>query len=163
MNVKKLTAVGCLTSLALIIFVVEAQIPPLFIPGIKPGLSNIAVLVAMAYMGRREAFCVLVLRIILGSIFTGTPISFIFSITGGLFAYAAMSALIGFFGKEKLWITSVIGALFHNLGQLTAAYFVMGTAAVFGYAPFLAIAAVISGAFTGLAAQFTLRLLPKPK
>lgn len=42
MNAKKLTELALLTSLALIIFIVELQIPnPFPIPGVKLGLANI--------------------------------------------------------------------------------------------------------------------------
>ena len=39
---KQLAAAGMLTAAALIVFVIEAQIPPIVpIPGIKLGLSNV--------------------------------------------------------------------------------------------------------------------------
>ena len=72
MNTKKVTLLSLLTAMALIIFIVEAQIPPLVpLPGVKMGLANVIILVTMMKYGGREALLVLMLKIFLGSIFTG--------------------------------------------------------------------------------------------
>ena len=70
---KKLALMAALTAIALTIFVAEAQIPPVVpIPGAKLGLANIVTLVAIVLMGRREAGEILLMRILLGSMFTGS-------------------------------------------------------------------------------------------
>ena len=70
MKTKKLTALAMLTALSLIIFIIEAQLPPLApIPGIKLGLANIVTLITICMYGRKEAFCVLAMRIGLGTVF----------------------------------------------------------------------------------------------
>jgi len=80
MNTRKIVLLSLLTTIALTIFVIEAQIPPVVpFPGIKPGLSNIITLVTLVWFGRKEAFIVLLLRIFLGNIFAGQAISFIYS------------------------------------------------------------------------------------
>lgn len=142
-----------LTAISLIIFIVEAQLPPLApIPGIKMGLANIITLVALVWYGRREAFTVLMLRIILGSIFAGQMMSFIYSMAGGLLCFIIMSLTVKIFKENQLWIMSIFGALAHNVGQISIAVIVTSTWQVIGYFPLLAISAVITGAFTGLAA-----------
>ena len=163
MKLKTLTSIAILTCLALVIFVVEAQIPPLLIPGIKPGLSNVVTLVAIVYLGKREAFIILTLRILLGSLLAGTFISFMFSLTGGYLAFFLMIILIRFFDKKQLWVVSVFGAIVHNLGQLLVACVVVGNASVFYYTPVLMITAIITGSFTGVAAQTTLEIMRKIK
>ena len=80
MNVKKLTKMAMLLSLALIIFIIESFLPPLApIPGIKLGLANIITLIAIYYMGRRDAFVILVLRIVLASVYSGGMAGFLYS------------------------------------------------------------------------------------
>ena len=65
MSTKRLTVVALFTAIALIIFVIEAQLPPLApIPGIKLGLANIVSLFALFWLGKKEAFTILILRII---------------------------------------------------------------------------------------------------
>ena len=52
MRLKKLTLTAVLTAAALVMFVLESQLPPLTaIPGIKPGLSNIFTLFTMETLG----------------------------------------------------------------------------------------------------------------
>ena len=73
---KRLAVLAMFTAIALTIFVAEAQIPPVVpIPGVKLGLANIVTLIAMALLGRRQAGEILLVRIVLGSVFTGGTVS----------------------------------------------------------------------------------------
>lgn len=158
-NIKKLTLTGCLASLALIIFVVEAQLPSVAIPGVKLGLANIVVLFTIVAVGKREAFFVLLIKVLLGSLFSGNPFSLVFSVFGGLLAFFTMCICVNIFSVKQLWVTSVIGAIVHNFGQLCAALIVMKTTAVFAYTPYLVIAGIITGAFTGIATSASLKYI----
>ena len=72
MKIRKLTVMAMLCAVALIIFVVEAQIPALVpIPGIKLGLSNIVTVFAVFTLGSWEAALILAARIFLGAVFAG--------------------------------------------------------------------------------------------
>lgn len=162
MRTRKLTVMAMLLALALIIFVIEAQLPPLApIPGIKLGLANIITLTAIYLIGRREAFIVLILRIILGSVFSGNLIGFIYSVSGGIASFALMCAVSLFLKPDKIWVVSVFGALAHNAGQIAAAVFITKTTQVIWYLPVLTISAVITGVFTGIAAQLIFKRLRK--
>lgn len=160
-NIKILTTIGLLSSVALIIFVIEGYLPPLGIPGAKLGLSNIVVLFTMMYLGRKQAFAVLIIKITLGSIFSLNPVGFLFSIFGGLLAFCVMSVSSKFFYGNRLFITSILGAVVHNLGQLVVAYFVMNTQAVFFYTPYLMFAGILTGLFTGISATAVLKIIKK--
>ena len=83
-KVKKLAAAAMLTAAALIIFIIEAQIPPIVpIPGIKLGLSNVVTLTAILMLGKAWGSGVHIVRIFLGTLFTGQAVSFLYSISGG--------------------------------------------------------------------------------
>lgn len=164
MRLKKLTLTAVLLACALTIFIVELQLPALApIPGIKLGLANIVTLVAIVWLGRGDAFVLLLLRIILGSIFSGRMVSFIYSLSGGLLCFAVMAITVGFFGRERLWIVSVFGAVAHNAGQLLAAAAIMSSVGVFAYFPVLIVSGIVTGAFTGLCAQLALKRTEKVK
>lgn len=160
-NIKKLTTIGLLSSFALIIFVIEGWLPPLGIVGAKLGLSNIVVLFTMVYLGRKEALCVLCIKILLGTLFSGNVIGMIFSVIGGFLAFAVMSVALCFLKDKRLSIVSILGGTVHNIGQLFAAVFVMKTTLVFSYLPYLVVAGIFTGLFNGLATQFTLKLIKK--
>lgn len=147
---KKYAVMAILTSVSLILFTVEAALPPIPVQGVKLGFSNIVTLVSMVVLGKREAFLILVMRIILASVFAGSVLSFLFSIVGGMMAFAIMALTINVFGRKKIWITSVLGAIFHNAGQLAVAVFATGTPAVSIYAPVLLLSAIVTGTIIGV-------------
>ena len=99
-DIKRLALCGILCGAALTIFVIEAQIPlPLPLPGMKLGLSNIITLFALLYLSPRDAFLILIARIILGTIFTGQPSTLLYSLSGGLVCLLAESLVLKILGK----------------------------------------------------------------
>lgn len=161
---RKLALMALLTAIALTIFVIEAQIPaPVPIPGVKLGLANIITLITMCLLGKKEAGAVLLVRVLMGAMFAGSPSTLLFSAVGGLFAYLTMCLTVGLFGEDRLWIVSALAGIAHNAGQLLACVLVVKTPGVFAYAPILAASGVVTGVFTGFAAQNLLKALKKLK
>ncbi len=161
---RKLTLMALLTAIALTVFVIENQIPaPVPVPGVKLGLANIVTLITMKLLGKREAGAVLLVRVLMGAMFAGSPSTLLFSAAGGALAYLVMCLTAGMFADNQLWIVSALAGVAHNAGQLAACVFVVNTPGVFAYAPVLAASGVITGVFTGLAAQYLLKALKKVK
>ena len=160
---KRIAYDAMLAALALLLFIVEAQLPPLTsIPGIKIGLANTVTLSAVYLCGRRDAAAILFVRICLGAVFAGNLSTFLYSVSGASLCLAVTCILCRPLQKT-VWVVSVFGAIAHNVGQLLAAGVLMHSAAVFWYLPYLLIAAVISGTFIGLCVQFLLRRLQHRK
>lgn len=154
MRTKRLVLMALLTAIALTIFWVEQQFPlPIPIPGIKLGLSNIVTLFAIVFLGWREAAVILIMRITLGAIFTGQPVTFFYSMAGGICCLMAELLLYIHLKNKFIWAISAVGAMVHNIAQLFVAVLVTKTLAIFWYLPFLLIAGIISGIFTGLCVQ----------
>jgi len=153
-----------LTAVALIIFIIEAQIPlPIPVPGVKLGLANAVTLFALFYaksnikiFSNYNVFIILLCRIILGAIFTGRLIVVVYSLAGGLLAFGAQVLMKRFVTDKQIWVCGAIGAVFHNTGQILAAMVLTGTPSIAAYLPVLVIAGVITGVITGFIAQFTL-------
>ena len=158
MRTRKITLLASLTAVALTIFIIEAQIPPIVpIPGIKLGLANVITLFAVITLGRKDAFVILMLRILLGSIFAGSVMSLMYSLAGGIMCFLLMSAAVCVMSENMTWCISVIGAIGHNIGQIAVAVLVTHTAQITWYLPVLMISAVITGLFTGLLTQMLLK------
>lgn len=153
MNVKKFCLSAILLALAVAIYTLESFIPPIGIPGVKPGLSNIVTLISLMYLDKRYTACILFLRIAITSLISGTVVSFVFSVFGGVFSFIIMSVLIMLLQKKLIWAVSVSGAIFHNLGQLLAAGIMIENLSTLYYLPMLMLSAIVTGAFTGIAAQ----------
>ena len=160
MNVKKLTTLAMFTTLALIIFTIESALPQLIpIPGIKPGLSNIITLIVLWNYSPKDTLLVLLSRIFLSSFFSGQAMSLLYSLIGGLFCFVAMLLIRRLLQGHFLFLVSMFGAVFHNLGQLLVAFLLTKVPGVLAYLPFLLISGVLTGLFTGLCATFTQRRL----
>lgn len=143
---KKIALCGVLTALAMIFSYIESVIPvPIPVPGIKLGVANIAVITILYVLGVKEAIVINLLRIVLTSLLFGNVNSFLFSISG-----AALSLTIMIIMKKLDFFScigvSVCGGVMHNIGQIIAAVFIMGSEAIVFYLPVL----IVSGVFTGV-------------
>ncbi len=97
MKARKLTELAMLTALALIIFIVELQIPnPFPIPGVKLGLSNIITVYAVYHYRAREVFLIVLIRILLGSFFSGNMMALMYSMAGGMLCLLGMLLYLPF-------------------------------------------------------------------
>ena len=159
MKAKRLTELSLLTAAALIIFIVELQIPnPFPIPGIKLGLANIITVWAVYHYRPHEVAMVVAVRLILGAVFSGNLYALIYSAAGSLLCLCGMLPLRKIVDEKHLWMASVLGAVLHNTGQMAAALILMRTPQLMLYYPFLLVSGCLAGAFTGLCAQIiTLR------
>lgn len=154
MKLKKLLRLALLTAVSLILFLVENQIPaPIPVPGVKLGLGNIIILCVLFRYGRPEALAVLLVKVFLGAILTGNFGAILYSLSGGLLSLGVMCLLRGMLPERQLWVGSVIGAMAHNLGQILAAMVISQTPGLIAYLPILLLSGMLTGLFTGLAAQ----------
>jgi len=158
----RITRLALLTAIALTIFLAEAQLPALTaVPGVKLGLANIVTVYAVFTLGPGDALLVLSARVFLGAVFSGQMMTLLYSAAGGALSLAVLCVLRMLLTEKQIWLASPIAAVFHNLGQLLAAASVMRTWAVMAYLPYLVIAAVLAGLFTGVAAQALIRQLKR--
>lgn len=164
MKIKRLTELSLLTAIALIIFVIELQIPNLSpIAGVKLGLANIITVYAVYRYRWSEAALILLARIFLGSLFSSNPSAILYSLSGGFICLLGMLLLKKIIPENHLWLCSVFGAVLHNIGQIAAAVLIMRTSAVLLYLPPLILSGCIAGALTGFAAQLVLKRMSKNK
>lgn len=156
-NTRKLTALAITISLALILSFIESRIPTFVaIPGVKVGLANIAVIFTLYKIGVKEAIAVSILRVILVSFLFGTPVSLIYSITGAVFSLTVMLILKRLTHLTEIAV-SVSGGVMHNVGQITAASFMLSTNVVTYYLPFLLISGTIAGVAIGIASAILVK------
>lgn len=153
---KKLVFLSLLTSLAIVVYVIEAQLPVLIpVPGVKLGLSNMISLSTLLIFGPLECLSVLTLRIVLGSLLTGSVSAMLFSLAGGLLSNLGMIALYMLFKKYiSVWVISIVGSVLHNIGQLFVAALIIQNFKIYYYLPILLISGVITGVFVGLGSYF---------
>ena len=152
-STKKLSYLALFLSLGLVLNYAErfyAIVPG--IPGIKFGLSNIIILLGFLVFTRREVALLLVARILLSSFFVSSFSGFLYSLVGGLLSYLVMALSYPRQGEAfSLYGVSLLGAFFHNTGQLLVlAFFLKSFRIALAYYPLL----IWAGAFSGLATAF---------
>lgn len=154
MKAKKLAVLALLAAVALGIFVLELQIPPIVpVPGIKLGLSNIVTVFTVFALGSRDGCAVLFVRIFLGAVFAGNFAGILYSAAGGACAISITVLLRHVLKKDQLWVAGCLGAMAHSVGQMAAAVILSGTPAILVYLPIMLACSILSGVFTGLCAQ----------
>lgn len=150
---------GVFTALALIFSYVETLIPVnLGIPGVKLGLANLIIVVALYKMRLSEAYLLSVMRILLAGFIFGNYFSIIYSLAGGLLSLTVM-ALLKKWGGFSLQGISIAGGVFHNIGQLIVAAVVVETFSVTYYFPVLLVAGLLTGLVIGIVAEMMLKRL----
>lgn len=152
---------GVFTALALIFSYVETLIPINFgIPGIKLGLANLIIIIALYKMSVKEAYVLSVVRVVLAGFIFGNLFSIIYSLAGGLLSLTVMT-LLKKTDKFSLFGISMAGGVFHNVGQLIVAIIMMENLNIAYYMPVLLISGLITGFMIGLVAGEMLKRLSK--
>lgn len=153
---KKVAYYGIFAALAILMGYVEMLIPVVVaVPGIKLGLANVIVLIALYFMGTKAAFFISFIRIfIVGLLFAGFA-GLLYSLAG-----AGLSFFVMIFMK-KIKVFSIIGVsaaggIFHNIGQIVLAALVVNNIKLFYYLPILLISGIITGIVTGIVAKYCL-------
>lgn len=157
MSIKRLAINAMLMAMAIVLSIVESFIP-VFVPGVKLGLANVIILIMLYEFSIKEAFIVNVLRILLVGLLRGTFLSptFVMSLSGGMLSFLVMML----FSRIKVFSAigvSVLGSISHSLGQIIAAIFLLSTAAVIYYLPFIGILSLLTGILSGVISRLYLK------
>lgn len=150
---NKVAYMGLFLALALICSYVESLIPFYFgVPGVKLGLTNIVVVMALYCIGAKESFLISMLRIILSGFMFSNMFSILYSLAGGLLSFVVMY-LLKKTKKFKVISVSVAGGISHNIGQLAVAALVVSNYHIFYYGTVLIVAGIITGFIIGVISQ----------
>lgn len=153
--------VAAFAGLAMIFSYVESLIPLHFgVPGIKLGLANLAVVVALAMLHPAEAFLVSIIRIILLGFLFGNGASIVYSLAGGVLSYLVM-LLVAKTKVFSVYGVSVAGGVSHNVAQIAAAAVILGSGRVVYYLPVLMIAGILTGLLIGFLSSKILNIIPQ--
>lgn len=159
---KAVASLGVFTALALLLSYVEFLLPPLFVavPGIKIGLPNVIIILALYMAGLRSAIAISVLRVILSSILFGNAMVFAYSIAGAILSITVMAILKKADILSPVGV-SVAGGVAHNMGQTIVAVILLDTPQIAYYMIVLTLTGIVSGAFVGLLGGLLMRRVPK--
>lgn len=147
---SKIARYGLLIALAFLFSYIESLFPiHLGIPGVKIGLANLVIFVALYSEGWKGALTISIIRIFLvGFTYTNT-FSMIYSLAGGSISFLLMLLCKKTNKFNKITI-SIVGGVSHNIGQIIVASIVLQNANLFYYFPVLLIAGIVTGALIGI-------------
>ena len=159
MKTKRIAYIGLLIALAFVFSYIEFLFPVhMGIPGVKLGLANLAIIVCLYTLGEKDAFILSMVRIVLVGFTFANTASMMYSLAGGILSFAVM-----FLAKKTKALSmtgvSVLGGVFHNVGQILLAMWMLSTESLMYYLPVLIFSGIISGILIGiLGAMVTKRL-----
>ncbi len=163
MEYKKQTRLSMFLALSILLSIIESFFPILsgILPGMKLGIANIIIVIVMFLYGRKDAFLISILRVLLmGMLRSGVfSIAFFFSLTGSLFSIGIMALLY----KTKLSIigVSIIGSIFHSVGQMITAILILKIPNLIYYLPFMVLFSLITGLLTGYLAKQSIQYIQR--
>lgn len=151
-----LVLTSLLFAAALVLAIVENMLPPLpiAVPGVKFGLSNIAVMYALFFLGKKQAYAIGILKA--GFVFmTRGGIAGLLSLSGGVLSITVMILLMLLFRTRITYlIISIFGAVFHNVGQFIVITVIYTGMNMWAYFPVLLISGLAAGIVTSTLLKF---------
>ncbi len=161
-DARRIAVLAFLVCIGLVVSVIENMFPPIIplAPGAKLGLGNVASLLALIVLGTPDAFVVAILKCLLGAVVSGNVSGLMYSVPSAIFALGVETLLFKLlFGKMSVPMISLIGAMVFNAVQLSVACLVTGVNLV-TLLPWLLLAGLLAGAFTGLLTYTVILRLP---
>lgn len=153
MDLQKNVRLSMLLSLSVVLNIVEATIPFFngYIPGVKLGLANSIILFTLYIYSFRDALYISIARVFLvGVLRTGLfSVAFFFSLGGAVLSIIAMS-LIKKITPLSIVGVSVVGSIFHSVGQIMFAILLVKTTKMIYYLPVILLFSLPTGVFIGL-------------
>lgn len=150
MKTKKIAYIGLMIALAFVFSYIEFLLPiHIGIPGVKLGLANLAIIVCLYTLGDKEAFLLSVIRIVLVGFTFANMSMMMYSLAGGILSFVIMW-LAKKTNKLSMTGVSVLGGVFHNVGQILLAMWVLETESLLYYLPVLIVSGVVAGVVIGI-------------
>ncbi len=152
-DARRWALVGILSAFALALSYAETFVPiPIPVPGVKLGLANAVILAALIMTDLKSALCIALIKVLASGFLFGSPIMMTYSAAGTLLATMIM-ALVAKLSNVGMVPVAMVGAIFHNVGQLLIASVMLQTTLVWLSAPLLFATACLTGIITGLLAR----------
>ena len=159
---NKMVKISLLLAVALIINYLESLVPlPIPLPGVKIGLANCIGLVVLCLYTEKDYIVFNIMKVFMVALLrTGFGTSFFIGISGTLLS-TVFTLLVYKLTKASIYGLSVVGAIFHSLGQVLMVMLLYSNVYMINYLVILEVTSIISGIVTAFVASVTLQKMPK--
>lgn len=147
MKVNKLTTLGILSALAVALSAIDSVFTPLLPLGIHIGLAYIVIMFCIIKIDTKSAFIIVFIKVLFVFITRGTT-AFMMSVVGSFLSLVIIYLCLKKF-NASVFLSCVMGAISHNLGQLISAIIITQNISTAYYSFILIIGGILSGIFTG--------------
>ncbi|MBR3130329.1 MAG: Gx transporter family protein [Clostridia bacterium] len=152
MKVRTLTKMALLSAAAMILGYIDSLIPLVpGVPGIKLGLSNLALLYAVFFLSPFYTVLLMLIKVGMSSLLFGNAVGALYSLAGGVLSVAIMLLLRRNRAISVIPV-STFGGIFHILGQIAVGTVLLGVRPMLAYAPWLLISGLATGILLGVCA-----------
>lgn len=158
---RRIAVSAMFAALALIFSYIEAILPlSTGIPGVKLGIANLVVILALYNMNFRYAMGINVIRILVAGLLFNGLFGALYSLAGGVVSLTVMWLLkrTGLFSMAGV---SMAGGVAHNMGQLLVASALVSNLKMFVYLPVLMFSGIAAGILIGITASVVNERVPK--
>lgn len=152
MRTKNIALCGLMISLIIVLSIIESLFPAFpFLPvGVKLGLSNVVIMYSIFFTQRKYTILLACFKSFFVFLTRGLTASLL-SFAGGILSIFIILIFVFIFKEKISYITlSVLGAVFHNIGQITVLGIITNNYNIFLYCPVLIISGVFLGTITGI-------------
>lgn len=148
---RKMILLANFLAIAIVLNIIESSIAIIPVPGAKLGFANVVTLIIIYVYSFKDGLFLTIARVLMVALLSGKFLSPVFymSFSGAMFSTLAM----GIFKKTNIFGmtgVSVLGSIFHTIGQIFAGIFVIGSVAVIAYLPIMLLLSIPAGIVTGL-------------
>lgn len=154
-NLHKMVMLAMFLALALALGIAESYFEISWVPGAKPGLANLVIVMVLYEFGIWEALLIDLGKVFIVSALRGTlfQMGFFMSLSGSLLSLGVMIALYYLAKKLTIVGVSAMGAIFHDIGQILVGVWWLGSWSVFYYFPFMLLISLATGVLIGIVAE----------
>lgn len=156
---RRLTLAALLVTVMLMLGYVESLIPT-GVPGVKLGLSNSVLILAIVWLGVPQAVGLMLVKVLLSAfLFSGVG-AMLYALAGGVLSMLVMCVLYRAKGFSLVTV-AIAGAVMHNAGQVAMAMLVLGTEKLVYYMGVLMLVGIVTGFVTGSIARALVKRIPE--
>ena len=148
---RRIVYLALLAALAIVLHTIDNYLSAPLPLGVKLGLANIISMVVIHIYGPKEMFMINFFRVTISGLMTGSIMSYPFFMScGGVLLSSIAIAIVKKYTKLPIVSASIVGAVFHNIGQLIVLHIVLSSVALYSYLIIMLISSIPTGIFTGL-------------
>lgn len=159
-STRKLVLCAILSAMGTLTFVLESLFPPLILPGARLGLSNVFILLSTLFLGGRYGFATLIIKMIIGSLFSGNVSMLMYSLSAGIVSLSVQIVILFYVKKTSVISASIAGAVINSTVQNLVFCLVTNTVEYLSFLPYLALISVLSGSIVGLIVYLIILKIP---